>query len=413
MKSIVKPSGVSGIILAPASKSVAQRAIALAAMANGKSTLSHVGNCDDVKAAIAVCRQLGANIIEKEDKLIVEGGIHTPSEALHCGESGLGIRMFCGVAATLSEKITLTGGGSLVQRPMQMEGVYERLGVSVSTNNGLLPIEVKGPIQGGHTQVDGTLGSQILTGLLMASPVASKNTSIEVHNLQSKRYIDITIDTMKEFGVQVENHNYERFTIEPNQSYKATDYTVEGDWSGAAFLLVAGAIAGKVKVENLLANSSQPDKAILEALFQTGALISIKEEEIEVHHNQLQPFHFDATHCPDLFPPLVALAAHCKGESRILGVSRLRAKESDRAKTLQEEFGKMGVKIEINGELMHVYGSSVKGATVHSHGDHRIAMACAIAGLKATGEVIIENSESVAKSYTNFFDDLKSICKTP
>jgi 3-phosphoshikimate 1-carboxyvinyltransferase len=185
---------------------------------------------------------------------------------------------------------------------------------------------------------------------------------------------------------------------------------VEGDWSGAAFLLVAGAIAGRVRVENLKPMSKQADRAILEVLFNVGAKVSIFDKAIEVRKHELNAFHFDATHCPDLFPPLVALASHCKGESRILGVSRLRLKESDRAVTLQQEFSKLGVDITIEGELMRIKGGEVKGGGVQSHGDHRIAMACAIASLASAGDIEIENAEAVDKSYPKFFEDLNAVC---
>ena len=410
MRSIVKPSSVNGTVVAPASKSVAQRAIAIASVSKGKSVITNIGDCDDVLAAINVCRQLGATIHREGRTLTVEGGIRPPAEPLLCGESGLGIRMFTGIASSLKEPVVLTGSGSLTKRPMSViEQAYTQLGVSAQTTNGLLPIRVNGPIVGGEANIDGSLGSQVLSGMLIASVFAQNETTIHVDNLQSKHYIDITIDVMKQFGVDVNNDDYQRFIIPAGQTYKPATVNVEGDWSGAAFMLAAGAIAGKVAVENVSPRSKQPDMAIINALMWIGANVSIRENSVEVSHNELQSFHFDATHCPDLFPPLVALAAHCEGESRILGVSRLRAKESDRAKTLQDEFAKLGIDIKIHGELMLVTGGKVKAATVNSHSDHRIAMACAIAALKAEGEVIIEGAECVAKSYPEFFANLASL----
>ena len=410
MRSIVKPSSVNGTVVAPASKSLAQRAIAIASVSKGKSVITNIGDCDDVLAAINVCRQLGATIHREGRTLTVEGGIRPPAEPLLCGESGLGIRMFTGIASSLREPVVLTGSGSLTKRPMSViEQAYTQLGVSAQTTNGLLPISVNGPIVGGVANIDGSLGSQVLSGMLIASVFAQNETTIHVDNLQSKHYIDITIDVMKQFGVDVNNDDYQRFIIPAGQTYKPATVNVEGDWSGAAFMLAAGAIAGKVAVENVSPRSKQPDMAIINALMWIGANVSIRENSVEVSHNELQSFHFDATHCPDLFPPLVALAAHCEGESRILGVSRLKAKESDRAKTLQDEFAKLGIDIKIHGELMLVTGGKVKAATVNSHSDHRIAMACAIAALKAEGEVIIEGAECVAKSYPEFFANLASL----
>jgi 3-phosphoshikimate 1-carboxyvinyltransferase len=411
MKKLVKPSPVNGSLIAPASKSIAQRAIALASMAKGRSEVIFPGSSDDVVAAIGVCRDLGADIQELGDRLIITGGISQPEKLLNCGESGLGIRMFSCIAATLDQPVSLNGHSTLAKRPMGIvEQSIKSLGADCKTQNGFVPITVKGPIKGGIAKVDGSLSSQVLTGMLMAAPLAKTDTAILVDNLQSKPYIDLTIDTMKAFGIEVDNVNYKEFRIKGNQLYLPANFTVEGDWSGAAFMLVAGAIAGKVRIENLLPMSKQADRAIIQVLMWAGAKISIQENFIETSKHELNAFHFDATQCPDLFPPLVALAAHCEGESRILGVSRLRVKESDRAATLQQEFAKLGVKISIEGELMKIYGGKVKGAVVQSHGDHRIAMACAVAALAADGDVEIEGAECVGKSYPEFFEDLFEVC---
>ncbi|HEY6063766.1 MAG TPA: hypothetical protein VIV35_09165, partial [Chitinophagaceae bacterium] len=188
------------------------------------------------------------------------------------------------------------------------------------------------------------------------------------------------------------------------------DYTIESDWSGGAFLLVAGAIAGPITIRGLDLTSSQADKAIIDALNSANAGIAIEAKGIKIHPAEMNAFDFDATDCPDLFPPLVTLAAYCNGETTIKGVSRLIHKESNRAVALQEEFGKMGVNIELNDDTMIIHGGKgVKGSKVHSHHDHRIAMACAVAALKAKGETIIEEAGAVRKSYPDFYNDLKSL----
>jgi len=221
---------------------------------------------------------------------------------------------------------------------------------------------------------------------------------------------------MKQFGLPLpENRNYEEFIfhrIAGSTAVKdeAREYTVEGDWSGGAFLLVAGVIAGSVKVRGLDLLSTQADKAIVEALMKANASISIDTKGIQLHAGEMNAFEFDATDCPDLFPPLVALAAYCKGETKLKGVGRLAHKESNRGLTLQEEFGKMGVKIDLNGDMMIVHGGKgLKSAVVHSRHDHRIAMACAVAALKADGDVTIEEAQAVKKSYPDFYDHLESL----
>lgn len=410
MQYIATSSSVNGRIQAPASKSVAQRAIAIASLAHGTSLVDFPGDCDDVKAAIRVCRQLGASIESTGNGLKIQGGIRPPSKALNCGEAGLGIRMFSCIAAILDSDVTLTGEGSLLKRPMMVvEDSLKALGVSCHTNRGYLPLTVKGPIMGGTAKLDGSLSSQVLTGILIASPFASQNVELHVSNLKSIEYIDVTTKVMNQFGVEVENRDYEYFCIKAGQKYRPAHTIIEGDWSGAAFLLVAGAVAGHVAVDNLCMDSGQPDRNILVALRRSGARIDESENTVEVSKQALQAFDFDATNCPDLFPPLVALAANCRGESRISGAGRLRAKESDRAATLMDTFGKLGLAIRLESDTMVITGGAMKGATISSYDDHRIAMAGTIAALTATGNVVIEHAEAVNKSYPAFFDDIKKL----
>ena len=431
----IQPSNISGEIVGPASKSSMQRACALALLAEGEVTLINPGKSNDDKAALVIIEKLGAKILKQDDDTLqiksskVSRSIGTGG-ALNCGESGLGIRMFTPIAALSSEEITIAGTGSLLKRPMHFfDEIFPQLGISIQSNNGYLPIKIKGPLQPADITIDGSLSSQFLTGLLIAfAKAATKPVTISVVDLKSKPYIDLTLQMMKQFGYDVENDNYERFIIKPSfdvvypddigtqdlQKIPSTSlrtYTVEGDWSGAAFLLVAGAIAGGITVKGLDVFSTQADKAILKALMDCGTHISIEEKQITINSSLAghgKPFHFNATDCPDLFPPLVALAAYCNGITVIEGVSRLTHKESNRAITLQEEFLKMGIEITFQDDLMMIKGGeAVKGAGVHSHHDHRIAMACAVAALQADAETVIAEAEAVNKSYPEFFDDLK------
>jgi 3-phosphoshikimate 1-carboxyvinyltransferase len=410
MKKKIRPSKVNGRIQAPPSKSFAQRAIAVAALAEGKSEILFAGTSEDVMASIKVARQLGATAGISGNSLYIQGGISPPQEALDCGEAGLSIRMFSSVAAVLSSTVTLNGRGSLLSRPMDVvEESLRAMGVECTSRNGYLPLTVRGPIKGGKVEIDGSFSSQVLTGMLIAAPYARQDMEIVVNNLKSRPYIDITMAVMKDFGAGVDNHDYERFIIRSGQRYHASRYRVEGDWSAAAFLLVAGAIGGQVQVENLNAHSPQADKAILDALRSSGAIVSVDEKSVTAVKGDLRSFEFDATHCPDLFPPLVSLASYCKGISMIRGVGRLVHKESNRAATLKEEFGKLGIEIKINDDVMEVTGGSCRGGNVFSHGDHRIAMACAVAALGGEGEVEIDGAGAVAKSYPDFFEDLETL----
>ena len=421
MIATIEPSSITGNITAPASKSSMQRACALALLADGETTLLNPGKSNDDLAALDIIQKLGAKLLIKEpENLLIIDSKALPSGGrdgvidLHCGESGLSIRMFAPIAALSSQEIIITGTGSLLKRPMHFfDEIFPQLGVSIQSNDGHLPIKIKGPLQPADITIDGSLSSQFLTGLLMAyAKAATKTVTITVLNLKSKPYIDLTLQMMKQFGYQVENDNYEKFLIKPQTiNYKPQTYIVEGDWSGAAFLLVAGAIAGGITVKGLDLFSTQADKAILQALMDCGTNISIEEKQITINRSLEytgKPFHFNATDCPDLFPPLVALAAYCNGTTVIEGVSRLSHKESNRALTLQQEFKKMGITIKLQDDLMMIEGGGgLKGTTVHSHHDHRIAMACAVAALQAVGETVIEEAEAVNKSYPGFYEDLK------
>lgn len=393
-----------------------QRACAAALLNNGKTIIGNPGRSNDDLAALGVIDNLGATVLQQPtNELHIESnGVNPVSGEMNCGESGLGIRMFAPIAALSDQEIIINGTGSLLSRPMDFfDEIFPSLGIKISSNQGKLPIKIKGPLKPADITIDGSLSSQFLTGLLMAfGKAATQPVTITVNNLKSKPYIDLTLQVMKEFGYSVINHQYESFEIHPvnETTHQPKNYLVEGDWSGAAFLLVAGAIAGEITIKGLNVFSSQADKAILRALTMSEAVISIAEDQIVIGPGKLKAFHFDATDCPDLFPPMVALASFCDGTTVIEGVSRLAHKESNRGLTLQEEFGKMGIAITLQDDLMLVKGGTgITAATVHSHHDHRIAMACAVAALRADGETAIEEAEAINKSYPTFYDDLKKL----
>ncbi|GAB2821896.1 3-phosphoshikimate 1-carboxyvinyltransferase [Ferruginibacter profundus] len=428
MKVTIQPSEIDGVILAPTSKSSMQRACAAALLYGGDTVIHNPGESNDDKAALDIVLRLGAIFLPAENNGLLinsEGFPQKEIGTLNCGESGLSIRMFTPIAALSDQPITITGTGSLLKRPMDFfDEILPQLGVTVSSNKGMLPLRIQGPLQPKNITIDGSLSSQFLTGLLMAfAKAATEQVTITVTNLKSKPYIDLTLKVMQHFGYEVQNNNYESFLISPRLSPQAlsknsepVEYTIEGDWSGGAFLLVAGAVAGKIRVRGLDVFSTQADKAILKALIDCGSNISIEEKQIEVNLpvvGKCKPFHFNATDCPDLFPPLVALAAYCDGTSVIEGVSRLAHKESNRGLTLQEEFAKMGLEIILQDDLMMIKGGKgLTGAVVHSRHDHRIAMACAVAALKANGQTTIEEAEAIKKSYPDFYGHLRFLNAT-
>jgi 3-phosphoshikimate 1-carboxyvinyltransferase len=318
--------------------------------------------------------------------------------------------MFTPIASLFTEEMELTGKGSLLKRPISMlENPLKMLGVKIESNNGFLPIKIKGPLLGGKAFVDGKISSQVLTGLLIALPKAKTDSYLIVENLQSIPYINMTIEIMKHFGVEIKHSGYQEFFIKGNQNYQAIQYYVEGDWSGAAFHLVAAAINGKVTLNGLSFDSAQADKAILNAIELAGSSIKVEKNIISIQKKDLRSFEFDATQSPDLFPPLVILAAACNGISRIKGVNRLIHKESNRALVLQNEMKKIGIRIELKGDIMKISGGKISGGIIHSNNDHRIAMAGAIAGLISENPIEIEQAEAINKSYPGFFADFDKL----
>ena len=404
-----------GTITPPCSKSYAQRALAAALLASGRTILRGIELCRDTRSAIATIEALGAKVdIIDENTVAIEGGLKPLSDRLNVGESGLSARLFTPIAALVGSPMTIEGEGTLLHRPMSMmvEPLKE-LGVGVRDGGGRLPIEVCGPMRGGRVTVDGSMSSQFVTGLLIALPAAERDTTIEVEGAVSIPYIDMTLETLERFGVEVmyNEGDYTQFYVEGGQQYKAVDYTIESDWSAAASIMVAAAIAGEVTINNISTLSRQADTAICRALERAGASLVIEENSITVAHRELEAFEFDATHSPDLFPALVALAASAEGVSTIVGIKRLRGKESDRGETLRMEYAKLGIDIELDydEDVMRVVGGVPHAAQVDAHDDHRIAMSLAITALRIDDKVEIRGKDSVAKSYPSFFEDLESL----
>ena len=414
MDKSVSAGSIRGTITPPSSKSYAQRAIALALLTNGRSVLRNLEFCKDTRSALKCIEALGAKVEFLDDStLAIEGGLKPTSDTLYVGESGLATRLFTPIASLNPTPLTIQGEGTLLYRPMTMMiEPLRQLGVQVRDGGGFLPIEVQGPIHGGKIKVDGSVSSQFITGLLLALPLAEEDTTLYVDSPVSTPYIDMTIDTARHFGVEIMHNegDYSEFFIEGSQQYTPTDLAIEGDWSGAASILVAGAIAGEVTVKNLSTLSKQADMAICRALERAGAGIVIEQDSITVSKRNLRAFEFDATNCPDLFPALAALAAAAEGVSVIKGTNRLRHKESDRAETICSEYEKLGIEVDISEDnIMRIRGGEIHPATTFSHDDHRIAMSLAISALRCKGEVVIENAECVEKSYPTFFEDLESI----
>jgi len=413
---IINPGRVKGKINAPASKSSMQRACAAALLCGRTSNLLNPGDSNDDRAALSIIKQLGAEVMPFEDAYLIKPlssfFINSPLE-ISAGESGLSVRMFTPITSLFDKEIKVNGNGSLLTRPMEgFAEIFNQLGIEYTSKDDKLPVTICGPLVPRNIEIDGSLSSQYLTGILMAYSAAKANdVTIFVHGLKSKPYIDLTLEVLKSFKMKVpQTHDYTSFYFDSSEietDPEAVTYKVEGDWSGGAFLLVAGAIHGNIEVSGLDLFSAQADSAVMDAVRDSGAILEVENGVIKVSQAPLVAFNFDATECPDLFPPLTALASFCEGVTRIKGIHRLTHKESDRAATLQNEFGKLGVNIVFEGDEMLITGGQfISGGKVHSCHDHRIAMACAVAGIRADTCVIIEEPFAINKSYPTFYEDL-------
>lgn len=418
-----------GLIHAPSSKSAMQRAIACALMAEGTSQISFSSDpCADSMAALRIAETLGAKIRRQSGSLLILGSPYFTGTSkgkenplprykepmiLNCGESGLCMRMFSPIASLLETQVVMRAEGSLAARPMyMMENPFMQLGVRCQTNGGLPPVRLSGPLRGGKLLMDSGDSSQFLTGLIMALPCAEEGGQVELERPVSTGYLDMTAQMCRHFGVLVSiAEDYRKYDMPGAQEYKSASIRIEGDWSAAAFLAVGAAISSSqgLRILGLDPGSYQPDKAIMRALDLSGSNSDFQNDELIVSRGKLEAFEFDATDCPDLFPPLSVLAAACGGISKIRGIHRLKNKESNRAISIQGYLAALGVRSELDEDVMKIWGGKISGGEVDSRTDHRIAMAAAIAALVASEPVIIKESECVKKSWPSFFEDLETI----
>ncbi len=413
----IQPSGIQGTVAAPPSKSVAQRAFAAAYIRRAITIIHNAGYSGDELAVLQVLREAGC-IIEREGNSVTIDAQNALKQMsmVSFGESGLAARMLIPLFALQDNELTFTGAGSLLTRPMNfLTDALKLLAVEILYTKDHLPVTVKGPLRPGNIRVDGSVSSQAITGLIMAYAAAgADDVTLEVDNPVSKPYLALTLKVLNDLKLPAprETDDYRKFHFTKKKISTGTlEYTVEGDWSAAAFLMVAGAIAGNVRITGLDVFTEQGDKSVLQALMDAGVRLSITAEHIDISFSSLKAFHFNATDTPDLFPPLAVLAAYAtSGTSVIEGMHRLAGKESNRAITLQQELGKMGIDISFQDDMMLIKGGAeVKGTAADSRNDHRIAMACAVAALKATGSTTIKGHEAVKKSYPHFFTDLQSL----
>lgn len=402
---------LNGNVFVPASKSDAQRAILAASLSKGKSKVYNTGTSKDVEAMLSCAEVVGAEVVVSSDFIEIEGVSSFPKKgSFDCGESGLAFRLIAALCLVNNGIYELNGQGTLLERNHDFIDVFgKEYGIRIESSKGKLPYTIYGGLNAKSIRLDGKETSQFLSGMLMALPLVGNEVCIEALNVTSTPYLHMTVNTLKAFGVDVYFDEKSLFTIPAGSKYRPTEYYIEGDWSAASYWIVAAALGHDVTIKGLSQTSMQADKMILQLLDSIGVIYSFESGALLLEKSMLTSFNFDATDCPDLFPALVSLAAFSHGTSRISGVHRLLNKESNRAESLKKEFEKMGAEIHIEGNALVVHGKSLHSSEVRSHGDHRIAMCLAIAGLNVEGGIAIAHSGAVAKSYPSFWHDFEKL----
>lgn len=405
------PTSLEGTLSVPTSKSLTHRALIAAALAKGTSTISDVVFSDDILATIEALRQIGAKLEIKDAQVIVKGikSIKAPNSPVDCNESGSTLRFLIPILALTNKQIVFTGAPSLLSRP---QTIYETLAKQdgISFLHTAEKIVIDGSFKGNRYHIDGSVSSQFFTGLMFALPLLPNDTYITIDGpLESKGYIDLTIDILKRFNIDIDEVENGYF-IEGNQRYKPTDYTVEGDFSQASFFLVGAVLNGTININNLSHESLQGDREIIDIIQEMNGLVIYSENGYIVKKSATKASTIDVSNCPDLGPIIALLASVSKGTSKLVGTGRLRLKESDRIDSTVDTLKRLGASISTEGDTIVIHGKRrLQGGTVHSHNDHRIAMMAAIAALVCENPVIITQANAVSKSYPHFFNDYKKM----
>ena len=412
----IKPSPLKGEIRVPPSKSMSHRAIICSSLSQGVSIIDNIILSDDILASLEAMKSFGVEIgISELDEngickltIVGRGKLKLTNNQIDCKESGSTLRFLIPMAGLLGERITYIGRGKLLERPLDTYyEIFEDQGISYINDNGKLPLSIEGELKPGTFRVKGNISSQFITGLLFVLPLLKGDSKIIITtDLESRGYVDLTLDMLKKFSIKVENKDYRKFYIRGNQKYKARNYRVEGDFSQSAFFIVAGLLGEEIICKGLNMDSLQGDKVILDIVRHMGGNIAMENNFIKISKSNTKAMTIDVAQCPDLVPILAVLGGLSKGRTRIINAQRLRIKESDRLKAIATELNKLGANIRELEDGLEIDGvEELEGGRVSSWNDHRIAMALAIASIKCKSPLIIENSGAVEKSYPNFWKD--------
>lgn len=410
------PGALAGTVNVPSSKSMGHREIICAALAQGISIIDNISMSEDIKAtlrclnALGVKSELAAGKFKGRSavKIYGTGSVKAAGDVCDCGESGSTLRFLLPLGAMCGKPVTYAGAGRLGERPLKpYYDIFAKQGIKYAPEQGL-PVTVTGRLHSGKFLLPGNVSSQFVSGLLFALPLLDGDSEIVITTpLESQSYVDLTLVALKKYGIRVQNNAYKIFNVPGNQRYHSGNACVEGDWSQAAFWLAAGCLNGRIICGGATDESLQGDRAVKNILMSMGGRISAVSGGLLAEKSRLREVVIDAADCPDIIPVLTVAAAAAEGTTRIINAGRLRIKECDRLHAVAAELNKLGADVTEEAESLTVNGKpqGLRGGCVSAWNDHRIAMSMAVASLVCKEPVIIDGSESVKKSYPDFWQD--------
>lgn len=407
------PSSCQGSVTIPPSKSMAHRAIICASLSNGTSILTNVSYSKDIIATIEAMKIIGASIVQKDNTLIITGTnhIHAHQNEIFCNESGSTLRFLIPIFSLCNQKLTFTGAGRLMERP---QSIYQDLFL----NKKLLfeqndhGITIESSLPAGQYEIKGDVSSQFISGLLFTLPLLKGDSILKIiPPYESKSYVDLTIQMLHHYGIQIEQSDSYTYIIKGNQQYQANNYSIEGDYSQLAFFAVYAAINGNVQIDGMNLNSYQGDQQIIAILERAGANIKAIKNGYLISKGDLKGCDIDLANCPDIGPILCVLGMFSEGTTTINNAARLRIKESDRIAAMEHELRKFGCDITSDENTITIHGK--KGYTcneiLYGHNDHRIVMALTIASACSNNATTIQDAQAISKSYPHFFEDYQKV----
>lgn len=415
----IYPSKLKGEVKIPPSKSMAHRAIICAALSDKLCKIDNIDYSDDIIATIDAMKSLGATITSHKDFVEIVGickdiQYTQYNRIIDCNESGSTLRFLIPISLLFKGSSRFVGRGNLGKRPLTTYyRIFDKQNIKYSYEKDILDLKIEGELKGGTFEVEGNVSSQFISGLLFALPLLKEDSKIIITtDLQSKSYVDLTLNVMKDFGIEIINNSYKEFIIKGNQKYEGRNYRVEGDYSQGAFFLCADALGSDILCKDLNINSLQGDKEVINILKKMNADIMVNKNEIKVkQRKKLKSTYVDGSQCPDIIPIITLVSVLAKGRTEIVNVGRLRIKECDRLSAITTELNKLGAKIIEKEDSIIVDGvDGLDGdVKVWSHKDHRIAMTLAIASSRCKKPIIIKDYDCVSKSYPKFFEDFEKI----